>query len=289
MERKQHKGYRVNPPEIRPQIDNLPSAQPDQHAHGPDRKPLDPLVRALVGVAHPLLAGPQVLHLVHNLRDQLLDAPQVGLDGLELLLGLDARPVAGVGPDVDVELDVAGGVRHGFCKEMIVRGSFAGLFAVRSVCRERCERTARNKLVLETDVECSVGGGGKRLSGFPCNVSGMAMLISEGVSDLSSFHASLVSYGKPIIIIIIIIIIDNRRLDSTYVHVDNLPISSVAAHDRGHNHQLVLGDEIPYAPLMLPGRRGQVELESIGEGEEQEERQEAEERPRAERGSSHLE
>lgn len=73
------------------------------------------------------------------------------------------------------------------------------------------------------------------------------------------------------------------------MHVDNLPISSVAAHDRGHNHQLVLGDEIPYAPLMLPGRRGQVELESIGEGEEQEERQEAEERPRAERGSSHLE
>jgi hypothetical protein len=93
---------KTNIPEISPQINNLPRAQSHQHAHGPQRKPLDPLVRALIGVAQLLLAHAQVLHFLHDLIDAGLDAPQLRVDGLELLGGLDRRPIARVGADVDV-------------------------------------------------------------------------------------------------------------------------------------------------------------------------------------------
>jgi hypothetical protein len=98
-----------NPPKIRPQIHNLPRPQPNQHAHRPKRKPLDPLIRTLIGIPELLLPPPQILHLRHDLVDRLLDATQLRLDRLQLLCRRDPGPVLGVGPDVDVEFDVSGG------------------------------------------------------------------------------------------------------------------------------------------------------------------------------------
>lgn len=77
------------------------------------------------------------------------------------------------------------------------------------------------------------------------------------------------------------------------MHVHRLSITSVAAHNRSHHHELVAGHEVPYASFVLTAvtrERGQVELEGVGErGETQQERQEPEERPPVKRGSSHLE
>lgn len=94
--------------EVRPQIDNLPCAQPDQRHHDSSRKPLDALVRALVGIPQLLFAPPEVLHLSDNLTNNLLNTLQFDLDGLELLGSLDSVPIAGVGANIDVELNLAG-------------------------------------------------------------------------------------------------------------------------------------------------------------------------------------
>ena len=94
-------------PEVGPQVHDLPRPEADEQPRGADAEVLDPAVGALVGIAQLLLAQPQVLHLRHDLGDGLLDAAQLGLDGLELLRGLDGGPVLGVGADVDVELHVA--------------------------------------------------------------------------------------------------------------------------------------------------------------------------------------
>lgn len=99
--------------EISPQVDNLPRAQTHQHSHGAEGEPLDTLIGALIGIAETLLAGTQVLHLCDDVLDHLFDTAEVGLDGLELLLNLNAGPVAGVGADLDVELDFAEGVGVG--------------------------------------------------------------------------------------------------------------------------------------------------------------------------------
>lgn len=93
--------------EVGAQVEDLPGPEANQQPGGQDAEPLDAGVCALVGVAQLLLAVAQVLHLVDNLARELLDAAQVGLNGLELLVGLDRVPVLGVGTDVDVELDVA--------------------------------------------------------------------------------------------------------------------------------------------------------------------------------------
>lgn len=97
-------------PKVSPQIHHLPSPQSNQHPHRPKRKPLHPLIRALIRIPQLLLARSQILHLANDLTDQLFDATQLGLDGPEFLLRLDGGPVTGVGADVDVELDGAGGV-----------------------------------------------------------------------------------------------------------------------------------------------------------------------------------
>jgi hypothetical protein len=99
-----------NVPEISPQINNLPSPEPNKHTHSPESEPLHTLISALIGIAQTLLTRTQVLHLGNDISDHLLDAAEVCLDGLELFLGLDAVPVAGVGANVDVEFDWSGGV-----------------------------------------------------------------------------------------------------------------------------------------------------------------------------------
>lgn len=94
-------------PEVRPQVHNLPRPQNNEQPGRPDAEPLDTVVCALVGVAQLLLALAQVVHLADDLGGELLDAAQLGLDGLELLCGLDGGPVLCVGANVDVELDGA--------------------------------------------------------------------------------------------------------------------------------------------------------------------------------------
>lgn len=97
-------------PEVGAQVNNLPSTKTNQHTHSSESKPLHTLVGALVGITETLLTGTEVVHLGDDVSDHLLDAAEVGLDGLQFLLGLDAGPIAGVGTDFDVELDFADGV-----------------------------------------------------------------------------------------------------------------------------------------------------------------------------------
>lgn len=96
-----------NKPEVCPQVHNLPTPQTDEDERRADAEPLDAGVCALVGVAQLVLAGAQVVHLGVDLADELVDAPELRLDGLELLRRLDGVPVLCVGADVDVEFNVA--------------------------------------------------------------------------------------------------------------------------------------------------------------------------------------
>lgn len=103
--------------EVGPQVHDLPGPEDDEQHGGADAEPLDPCVRALVGVAQLDLARAQVVHLVDDLSQLLLHAPQLRLDGLELLASLDRGPVLGVGANVNVELDVAEGGAPGCRKQ----------------------------------------------------------------------------------------------------------------------------------------------------------------------------
>lgn len=150
-------------PKIRPQIHHLPRPQPDQHPHSPVRKPLHPLIGALVGIAQLLLPRAQVVHLGHDLGDQFLHAAQLRLDGFEFLLRLDRGPVARVGADVDVEFDVACGV-HGWVCGLGGRKCWVG--GLRVGGGGEGELTGCGELVFETDVEGGVGVGGECHSGF---------------------------------------------------------------------------------------------------------------------------
>lgn len=95
-------------PEVRPQIDHLPRTQSQQSKHHGNRKPLNTLIRTLVGISQLLLARPEILHLVNNFANNLLNTLQLNLNRLELLGGLDRGPIARVGANVDIELDLAG-------------------------------------------------------------------------------------------------------------------------------------------------------------------------------------
>src|SRR5947199_293508 len=106
-------------PKVRPQVHNLPSAQPNQHAHGAERKPFDSLIRALIGIAQLLLSYPQILHLHHDLIDRLLNTPQLCLNWFKLLRCLNSRPIACVGTNVDVQFNVSAWVPPYFCIEGI--------------------------------------------------------------------------------------------------------------------------------------------------------------------------
>lgn len=94
-------------PEIRPQINNLPSSQRHQNTHGPQTEPLDPLVRALIRISELHLSCPQIIHLLYNLLRALADPPQFRFHGFQLLASLDSAPVLGVRADIDVQLDTA--------------------------------------------------------------------------------------------------------------------------------------------------------------------------------------
>lgn len=104
-----------NSPEIRPQIDNLPSTQSSQHTHRPKSKPFYTLIRTFISISQFLFPSPHVLQFSDDFLNHLLDSAEVGFDGLEFLLGLDGGPVSRVGADVDVQFYLAGRVCAGFC------------------------------------------------------------------------------------------------------------------------------------------------------------------------------
>lgn len=110
--------------EVCAQIDNLPRAETDQHTHGAEGEPLHSLVGALVGITQPLLTGAEIIHFTDNLGNHLLNAAKVGLDGLEFLLGLDARPVTGVGANFNVEFNFTERVGNGVYREESMLGPF---------------------------------------------------------------------------------------------------------------------------------------------------------------------
>jgi hypothetical protein len=60
----------------------------------------------------------------------------------------------------------------------------------------------------------------------------------------------------------------------TYVHVDLLAITLIAAHDSSDHDQLVAGDEIADTSLVLAVTGGQVELQSGDELDREEEKRE---------------
>ena len=92
-------------PEVSPQVDNLPSSQTNEHTHGTEREPLHPLVGTLVCITQTLLTRAEIIHLCDDLGDHLLEAAEVGLNGLELLLRLDGGPIAGVSADLNIKID----------------------------------------------------------------------------------------------------------------------------------------------------------------------------------------
>lgn len=143
--------------EVRPQIYDLPHPQRDQHAHSPERKPLDPLVRALIRISQLHLAAPEVVHLVRDFLGRLGQPPQLGFHGLQLLAGLDGRPVLGVGADVDVELHAAHRVHH------------------RLLCVQD---------VLEAHVKGRVGVRVEGIAVLAYNVAGSVVVVAYGVFDL---------------------------------------------------------------------------------------------------------
>lgn len=138
--------------EVSTQIHDLPGPETDEEPGGADAEPLDAVVGALVGVAKLLLSETHVVHLADDLGHGLLDASQLGLDGLELLGGLDGGPVLGIGANVDVEFDGAGG--RGWSLGLLERGGgvskgFLLLFIVkqmRATYRKcRCSRSRRRR------------------------------------------------------------------------------------------------------------------------------------------------
>jgi hypothetical protein len=97
-------------PEIRPEVDNLPRSQANQHAHCTKCEPLDPLVCALICISQLLLASTEVVHLGYYLPNDFLDSTELYFDRFEFLASLNGRPIFCVSANVDIEFDVSAGV-----------------------------------------------------------------------------------------------------------------------------------------------------------------------------------
>jgi hypothetical protein len=183
-------------PKVRPQVDNLPRAQSNQHAHGSERKPLDALICALVRISQLLLACPQIVHLRHNLTNRLLNAPELHFHRLQLLAGRNGIPVLGIGAYVNVKLDVARLVRLGGARVY----------------------------VFETDVEGGVFVGGKGVAVLADDVFGTVVVVAHGVADLCSAW-----------LVLVLVCCVVCRFGQTHVHVYSLTIASVSVQNRSNN------------------------------------------------------
>lgn len=149
-------------PEVRPQINDLPRSQPDQHAHRAQREPLDTLIRALIRISQLLLSCPQIVHLRNNLANRLFDPPELRFDRLQLLASRDSIPVLGIGAYVDVELDVA-----------------------------RLRRLGGTRVyVFEAHVEGGIFVGGKGVAVLADDVFGTVVVVAHGVADLDMCYSS---------------------------------------------------------------------------------------------------
>jgi hypothetical protein len=145
-------------PKVGSKVNDLPNAQGDQHPHGANCKPLDPLVSALIRITQLHLAPSQKVHLIDDLLGHLTQPLQLRLHRAQLLAGLNGAPIFGVGADIDVEFD-------GFLQ---VRGG-VGL---------------RGQDVLEADVEGAVGEGVEGSAGLAGDVARLTVVVAEGVFDL---------------------------------------------------------------------------------------------------------
>lgn len=157
-------------PEVGTKVHNLPSPKPNKHTHGTQRKPLDPLISALIGISKLLLATPQVIHLGDNLSNNLLDPPELRLNGLQLVGGSNGIPVLGIGANVNVELDVA-------------RGDGLG-------------GAGRGEDVFEADVKGRVGVRGEGVAVLAYDVFGTVVVVAHCVADLFG-HCQYISFSCP--------------------------------------------------------------------------------------------
>lgn len=144
-------------PEVRPQVHDLPHSQPHKTPHSANCEPLDTLVRALVGISEFHLTAPQEVQLVNDLSGQARHALELNFDRLQLLGGLDRRPVLGICADIDVEL-------HGFGRAQDAVGG----------CKD----------VLEADVEGAIGVGCESVSCFAGNIARACVVIADCILDL---------------------------------------------------------------------------------------------------------
>jgi hypothetical protein len=64
------------------------------------------------------------------------------------------------------------------------------------------------------------------------------------------------------------------------MHIHNLPITLLPAHNSSHNDQLVLEDKVAYTSLVVPAVGVQVEFQGGGELDKEQEK-DTEECPRA--------
>lgn len=260
--------------EVGAEVHDLPGPEADEQPGGADAEPLDAGVCALVGVAELLLALAQVLHLLDNLTRHLLDAAQVGLDGLELLVGLDGGPVAGVGANLDVELNVAGrgGGTVGCFVLLLALSSSLYLF----ICRdgEAAVRTA-GKQVLEANVKRSISVRGEDDTVLADDITRATILVAKSITDLKTTIiptlATSLLYPHPPFSHSV------RRgfLTSTHMNVDDHAVALEAADDGLDGNHGVAGDKVADAALLavaLAARvRGQLELEGAGDADEQQE------------------
>jgi len=225
-------------PEVRPQIHNLPRAQRDQHAHSPKGKPLDSFVRALVRVPQFLLSHFEILHLVNNLIHILFDPPQLCIYWSKLFRGLNSRPVSCVGTDVNVEFYVAGGRVCCWERRLVLRQGTRGM------------RIHRPVMVLVKQTSNAV-------SAREVNAIRFSPVTSLG-RPYSLPTASLI-YGNDLVIGPAIFLV------FTYVHINLLPITSVAVDGRGHNDKSILVDKVAYTSLLWSRLCLYFELEGAGQ------------------------
>jgi hypothetical protein len=236
-------------PKIRPQIDNLPRSQPNQHTHSPKRKPLDALVRALIRISQLLLPRRQIIHLIHNLGNNLLHAAQVSLDRLEFLLGLNGRPVAGIGADFNIEFYRAEGIAANVCgkteTELLAKGKNKEV--------KGGSRTSAGEDVVKANIERGIVMRRKCLSRLANNVLRSAVFVAQRIFNLH-IHQTKDSQSqiKPE---------ESRRRrgtkskcaeDITYVHIEHLAITLLPAHNGSNHHQLIGSDPVPYTPRIAP-------------------------------------
>lgn len=113
-------------------------------------------------------------------------------------------------------------------------------------------RTLAGQGVCKAHVEGRVGVRGEGIAVLTVNVLGPAVVVAHSIADLDiarqPSHSTAPPYSPPI---------NNcncsasqSKLRITHMHVELLPISTEPINNGRNNHKLVLGYEVPYAPLV---------------------------------------